>query len=441
MLAALGDFVWHDLDADGIQDTGEPPVAGVTVTLLDSTGAAIRTTVTDSNGAYLFDGLNAGTYAVRFSAPAGYTFTSTNSGTDDALDSDASPSNGTTATVTLAAGETNRTVDAGLIRPVDLAVTKDIAPGARVRPGSTLNFTINVRNVGNVAELGPITVVDTLPTGLTFQAASGDGWTCTNSGQLVTCTRPGPLAGGAAAPTITVSATVAADATGSMTNKVEVRGTGQDTNPKDNTATVAVPPDRLDLAIVKRITTAAPAVGSDVVYTLTASNVGATAETGPIVVTDHLPSQLVLLTAGGTGWTCTTTASGATSAATTIECSTPGPLPAGADLPAITIKARVSAAGTIDNVATIRGARPVGEEIRSDNNISHATFALEPVGTQTTSLLAPTPAPVPTPVVQQPSTTGIEAVPMAAWGAALVAIGVMLLIGWRRHKEIERPIL
>ena len=34
----IGDFVWLDLDGDGVQDAGEPGLGGVTVELRDSGG-------------------------------------------------------------------------------------------------------------------------------------------------------------------------------------------------------------------------------------------------------------------------------------------------------------------------------------------------------------------------------------------------------------------
>src|SRR4030095_7938846 len=36
--ASIGDFVWEDIDGDGLQETGEPGLPGITVTLLDSSG-------------------------------------------------------------------------------------------------------------------------------------------------------------------------------------------------------------------------------------------------------------------------------------------------------------------------------------------------------------------------------------------------------------------
>lgn len=62
---SLGNFVWFDTNNNGIFDSGESPTANVRLELLDSTGAVLRTTTTDANGAYLFDDLPEGRYAVR----------------------------------------------------------------------------------------------------------------------------------------------------------------------------------------------------------------------------------------------------------------------------------------------------------------------------------------------------------------------------------------
>ena len=116
--AALGDYVWNDLDEDGIQDANESGVQGVTVKLYDNGGNHIATDITDINGAYLFGDLMPGTYYVEFSnLPAGFTISPQDQGTDDAKDSDADATNGRTAPVTLAAGETNLDLDAGIFNP------------------------------------------------------------------------------------------------------------------------------------------------------------------------------------------------------------------------------------------------------------------------------------------------------------------------------------
>ena len=70
-MAALGDFVWYDTNDNGIQDSGENGVSGVTVELEDTSGNILSTTTTDANGAYHFTGLTPGQYEVQFVAPAG----------------------------------------------------------------------------------------------------------------------------------------------------------------------------------------------------------------------------------------------------------------------------------------------------------------------------------------------------------------------------------
>ncbi|MDO5612969.1 MAG: SdrD B-like domain-containing protein [Paracoccus sp. (in: a-proteobacteria)] len=114
--ASLGDYVWVDSNRNGIQDNGDTGRAGVTVTLYNAaTGAVVATTTTDANGKYLFTGLQAGDYQVGFARPDGYSFTTANAGSDDAIDSDAAQATGRTGTISLAVGEANLTVDAGLV--------------------------------------------------------------------------------------------------------------------------------------------------------------------------------------------------------------------------------------------------------------------------------------------------------------------------------------
>ena len=62
--ASLTGFVWLDVDHDGTYDDGEPPIAGVTVQLLDAEGDVVAVTTTDEDGRYRFTDLLPGTYTV-----------------------------------------------------------------------------------------------------------------------------------------------------------------------------------------------------------------------------------------------------------------------------------------------------------------------------------------------------------------------------------------
>ncbi len=110
----LGDYVWLDRDSDGVQDAGEPGMAGVTVHLLDGNGNQLASATTDANGHYQFDQLSAGDYMVEFVLPGGYVFSPQDAGGDDALDSDADPNSGRTPVINLGQSD-ELSWDAGMI--------------------------------------------------------------------------------------------------------------------------------------------------------------------------------------------------------------------------------------------------------------------------------------------------------------------------------------
>ena len=122
---SIGDKVFEDKNFNGIQDAGEVGVGGIKVTLK---GAGVdgvfgtkdditATTTTNASGGYEFTDLSAGKYQLVFAdaSSRGYLATKQNLGSNDAVDSDID-GGGNTGVITLAAGEHNLTVDAGIYR-------------------------------------------------------------------------------------------------------------------------------------------------------------------------------------------------------------------------------------------------------------------------------------------------------------------------------------
>ncbi len=70
--ASISGYVYADTDNDGVYDTGESPIGGVTLTLYGANGNALDTTTTNSSGYYSFDELTPGTYKVVETQPTGY---------------------------------------------------------------------------------------------------------------------------------------------------------------------------------------------------------------------------------------------------------------------------------------------------------------------------------------------------------------------------------
>ena len=235
-LVSVGDYVWYDVNRDGIQTAGEPAVPGVTVNLYDETGVLLATVVTDANGFYSFTDLWAGAiYAIEFVAPTGTSFTSVNSGSDLELDSDAEPTTGMVTFQAPAAGSNSattpddETIDAGLVN-YNLTLAKVLTTTGVIYPGDTVTFTLTPHNAGPVDALAGWSVTEVAPAGLTLVSMSGTGYTCTGA----TCVADGVLAAGADGNPITVTMTAGAAASSRNIAFVDKAPTdGHETNPLD----------------------------------------------------------------------------------------------------------------------------------------------------------------------------------------------------------------
>ncbi len=142
----IGDFVWCDNNADGIQDPGEPGIKAVKVTLMFPDGT-IAMTQTDNNGIYHFYSLGPGTHKLIFGMPPGKYPSPANKGNDE---KDSDPI-GNVVMVTVPANNPpntfNNSYDAGFTDKTDPSCIN-------VSLGSKIYFDKNEGDIRNYKEKG-----------------------------------------------------------------------------------------------------------------------------------------------------------------------------------------------------------------------------------------------------------------------------------------------
>lgn len=274
--------------------------------------------------------------------------------------------------VTLDPDLTNNTSsDPTIVVPIaDLAIVKT-APGPFV-VGDQATYSLNVSNNGPSTSVGPITVTDTLPVGLTFVSGDGTGWSCSVVVQDITCTHSGSLPSGVST-VVTVTVTVDATVASVIDNTAVVTGTTQDPDPSNNTSTVQSPTTpTIDLAIAKTHT-GNFVIGTPATYTVTVANNGPSAATGTITVHDPVPAGLTPADATGTGWTCGIVAQD-------ITCTNETDLASGASLPPITVTVDVAPAAypSVTNTTNV-DTPPGANETILDNNTDTDPAAVAPL--------------------------------------------------------------
>ncbi len=151
-VGSIGDRVWNDANADGVQNANEAGMNSVTVNLYtDPDGDSIyntlvATTTTDENGNYIFDGLASGAYVVEvnpLTLPAGVVWTQTGD-PDEYSQVATAVDHRTTSPVILAPGDVFVNADFGY--QGDVAHTHSI--------GDTIYLDSNANGVINVGEKG-----------------------------------------------------------------------------------------------------------------------------------------------------------------------------------------------------------------------------------------------------------------------------------------------
>jgi uncharacterized repeat protein (TIGR01451 family) len=251
----------------------------------------------------------------------------------------------------------------------DLAISKSHTGNFSVgQTGAT--YTLTVSNVGHGPTTAAVTVVDTLPNGLTATAISGTGWTCTLG--TLTCTRTDALAASGSYPAITLTVNVAANAPSLVTNTATVSGGGEVNTANDTASdpTTVLAPDMIVNKQHAGVINGSFFQGeTGATYSIFVTNFGTLATIGTVTVVDTLPPAGLTATAiSGTGWTCTLA---------TLTCTRSDSLAPGNNYPVITVTVDVAlnAPANVLNSATVAG----GGEVITNNDLSQdLTIILPP---------------------------------------------------------------
>ncbi len=199
-------------------------------------------------------------------------------------------------------------------RDADLVLTKSV-DDATPEVGGNVTFTVAVTNSGPDAAQA-VSVDDALPSGLNFVSATASAGSYASGTGVWTV---GTLANGATA-TLDVVATATTHTP--VTNTADVTSPTFDPTPADHSASAVVDARNADLTISKSVDNTTPDVGSNVVFTVSATNNGPDTATA-VVVQDLLPGGLTFVSASSgtynsiTGaWPVGSLASGATATLT-----------------------------------------------------------------------------------------------------------------------------
>jgi LPXTG-site transpeptidase (sortase) family protein len=287
----------------------------------------------------------------------------------------------TQTTIGTASNTANLTVTAP-----DLRLQKTNA-SATVIAGGTVSYTLTVKNVGDAATTGTITVVDVLPTDVTLPVSTsspftpggtnGANWSCTWSGQVITCTSGTAISATTGQSVFSFTADVDSGATGNLVNQAKVGGGGDPTNPNaptsgetqsctgDNTPegcathtdTVSLEPD---LSLAKDDGTTVLTAGGITTYAMTVTNNGVSATSGKITVVDVLPAGLTMHAGtlspftptgtNGANWSCAWSLQ-------VISCESIASIPAagGTSTFNVVVDVDADATGTLTNKAQVGG--------------------------------------------------------------------------------------
>lgn len=271
------------------------------------------------------------------------------------------------------------TIDNG----ADLSLVLNGSPASLMASG-TLVYTANLNNNGPDAA-GATRATFTLSPNLTYQSAAGSGWSCGAAGQVVTCNRPSAPKG--ALPDIVINAKATGTTTGTITSTgvVTISGSATDFNNANDASsantTITV---GTDLAVTKTVSQALIGSGQAISFTLAPRNLGPMLATN-VVVSDSVPAGFAIVSASGTGWTCSVNGQNVSCTRASFAVGTVEDIVISATAPV------VAAQTAATNTATIGSATPDGDLA---NNSGSVNVSIVPDGVDLSITKTKTPNPV-----------------------------------------------
>ena len=395
LLGAIGDFVWNDVDGDGIQDLAEPGINGVTVVLLSpgpdgalgtsddvELGTIISgddpTTPDLETGWWAFTNLPPGEYGVKFTPTGGWVGTHVGGDINPLTNSDADPTTHLTSAISVTAGQTRTDIDAGFHRSAGIGDKVWLDSNRDGRQDANEPGVAGVRvwlldgNGNKIAE----TTTDANGMWSFTDLAAGVyqisfDLTSLPEGYMVTG------AAGGCPPCGDALDNDADPATGAT--RIITLGEGEFLDTLD----AGIRPREFDLALTKTLDPSTQGTNA-AVWDLVVTNLGPDTALGPIVITDELPSSLAFTASSADGWICTT-------AGQTVTCSFDGNLEVNQTLSTLHLSTDVVGAPgeQVNNSASVAASGVKSESAeRLSNNRSGDVTIVAVVPTQPPGKLA-----------------------------------------------------
>ena len=116
-MATVGNRVWYDENANGIQEDSEPKAEGINVQVFNMNNELVDEAITDEEGIYKVEYLHKEEYYLKFEAPEGLSFTLADISDNEDIDSDVTHAMGinTTDPISFNPGDEIINVDAGIM--------------------------------------------------------------------------------------------------------------------------------------------------------------------------------------------------------------------------------------------------------------------------------------------------------------------------------------